>query len=60
MDQALLVEWVALGERLKATSPEKFADVMARLEEVAEAQEVIAKFPHTLFVHAWPRWRFNA
>jgi len=49
MDELLLVEWVALGERLKEAAPEKFADVMQRLEQVVEAQELIAKLDGQLF-----------
>jgi hypothetical protein len=60
MNDALLVEWVALGERLREAAPEKFADVMQRLEAILEAQETISTFPRRLFAHAWPRWRINA
>lgn len=49
MDDALLVEWVTLGERLKEVAPQKFADVMQRLEHVVEAQELITQLTWQLF-----------
>lgn len=50
MDEDALAEWIALGDRLAVAGPDKLAEVIERLTAVAEAQEIIAKFDHQLFL----------
>lgn len=44
MDDDTMAEWVALGDRLAVAGPEKLQEVIEKLREVADAQEIIAKF----------------
>lgn len=60
MDDSLKVEWLALGERLLAASPEKFFEVLRGLRDVVEAQEVIARFDWQLFARGRPRKTYRA
>lgn len=53
-------EWAELGKRLEAAGPEKMRDTIARLREVVEAQEIIARYDHQLFLRGRPRKRYLA
>lgn len=50
MDEETRGIWQALGDRLEAAGPDKLQDVIKRLTDVAEAQEIIAGFDHQLFL----------
>lgn len=45
-----MAEWCALGDRLAMSGPDAFQDVLSKLREIAEAQEIIAKFDHQLIL----------
>lgn len=53
-------EWIELGARLGTAGPEKFRDTLARLREVVEAQEIIARHDRQLFFRGRPRKRYLA
>jgi hypothetical protein len=52
MDDETMVEWLALGDRLAVAGPDKLADILERLTQVVEAQEIIAKYDHQLFLRS--------
>ena len=60
MDDKTREEWLALAERLAVVGPDKLADVIARLRDVVEAQEIIARFDHQLFLRGRPKKRYLA
>lgn len=60
MDDETKAELIALGERLLAAGPEKFHEVLRGLREVTEAQEIIARFDHQLFLRGRPRKLYRA
>lgn len=60
MDDDTKDVWLKLGERLQAVSPEKFDEVMRGLHDVAEAQEIIARYDHQLFFRGRPRKLYRA
>ena len=60
MDDETKGEWVALGERILKACPEKFWQVLRGLREVAEAQEIIARFDWQLMFRGRPRKRYQA
>ena len=53
-------EWTALGERLLAAGPDKFAEMLRGLRQVVEAQETIARFDWQLLHRGRPRKRYEA
>lgn len=55
MDDDTRELWLSLGERLAVAGPDKFADVIRRLEAVAEAQEIIASYDHQLWLRGGRR-----
>jgi hypothetical protein len=60
MDDDQKAEWLELGERLVAAGPEKFREVLRGLREVVEAQEIIARYDHQLFLRGRPRKTYRA
>ena len=60
MDDDVKREWLALAERLKVASPEKFDEVLHGLREVVEASEIIARYDHQLFFRGRPKKRYHA
>jgi hypothetical protein len=60
MDDETKLLWLHVGERLLGASPEKFADAMRGLREVAEAQELIARYDAQLFFRGRPRKTYSA
>lgn len=60
MDDETKAKWLELGDRLLAAGPEKFEEVLRGLQEVVEAQEIIARFDHQLFLRGRPRKRYLA
>jgi len=60
MDDEKLDEWIKLGKRLAAAGPDKLVDVIVRLRDVVEAQEIIARFDGQLFFRGRPRKRYLA
>lgn len=60
MDDDTRNEWLALAERLAVVGPEKLTDVIRRLRDVVEAQEIIARFDHQLFMRGRPTKRYLA
>lgn len=60
MDEKTRNEWLNLGERLAVAGPEKLDEVIARLRDVAEAQEIISRFDHQLFLRGRPKKRYLA
>lgn len=53
-------EWMDLGRRLRALSPEKFDEVLRGMRDVVEAQEVISRFDRQLFFRGRPRKLYEA
>lgn len=61
MDDETFAEWIALGDRLAVSGPDKLRDVIERLTAVAEAQEIIAGYDHQLLLRARrPTKRYQA
>jgi hypothetical protein len=60
MDDETKQLWVHIGERLLEASPEKFGEAMRGLREVAEAQELIARYDRQLFFRGRPRKTYRA
>lgn len=60
MDDVTKAEWIALAERLRVASPEKFNDVLRGLREVVEASEIIARFDQQLFFRGRPKKQYQA
>lgn len=60
MDDIKRAEWLAVGERLAVAGPDKFLDVLERLLQVAEAQEIIAGYDHQLIFRGRPTKRYLA
>lgn len=50
-----LSEWTELGARLAEAGPTRYADVLARLRSMVEAQEVIAQYDDQLFLRGGKR-----
>lgn len=55
MSDEELAKWISLGNRLAKAGPDKLDDVFQRLEQVVEAQELIAKFDDQLFLRGGKR-----
>lgn len=53
-------EWLELGRRLRALSPEKFDEALRGMRDVVEAQEVISRFDSQLFLRGRPRKLYEA
>lgn len=60
MDEKTRVVWALLGERLAVAGPEKFDQVVERLTDVVEAQELISEYDYQLFLRGRPRKRYLA
>jgi hypothetical protein len=60
MDDKTREELLQLGERLAVAGPDKLQDIIARLRDVAEAQELIASYDNQLFFRGRPKKRYLA
>lgn len=60
MDENIRAELIALGERLALACPDKLKDIIIRLREVVDAQEIIASFENQLFLRGLARKRHLA
>lgn len=55
MDEETKTQLIDLAERLAVAGPEKLKDVLERLKNVVEAQEIIAQYDHQLFLRGGKR-----
>lgn len=60
MDDETKAELIALGERLAVAGPDKLREILRGLREVVEAQEIIARYDHQLFLRGRPRKVYRA
>lgn len=60
MDDDTKAEWLRLGERLAAASPEKFKEAREALAEIVDASEIIQRFDNQLFFRGRPRKHYRA
>jgi hypothetical protein len=47
-----MLEWLALGQRLKAASPARYRAVLEQIEEIVGGQEAIAEHDDQLILRA--------
>jgi hypothetical protein len=52
--------WMEIGARLLAAGPDKFDEVLRGLQDVVEAQEIIARFDWQLMHRGRPRKVYRA
>lgn len=60
MDDETKAVWEKLGAELLEASPDKFAEVVAGLRDVVEAQHILARYDWQLMFRGRPRKRYEA
>jgi hypothetical protein len=60
MDDDTKAMWMEIGARLLAAGPDKFDEVLRGLQDVVEAQEIIARFDWQLMHRGRPRKVYRA
>lgn len=55
MDEETLARWIALGDRIAASGPDKLDELFVSLADMVEALEIIARFDEQLFLRGGKR-----